>query len=69
VVVVSNTSPIVNLAAIGHLHLLRDVFGAILIPDAVHHEIVGRAAQALRRFPGHHGSPSNRYMSSISCGC
>lgn len=43
-VVVSNTSPIVNLAAIGHLHLLRDVFGAILIPDAVHHEIVGQGA-------------------------
>ena len=39
-VVVSNTSPIVNLAAIGHLHLLPALFGSITIPEAVHHEIV-----------------------------
>ena len=39
-VVVSNTSPIVNLAAIGHLHLLPALFGEITLPDAVHREIV-----------------------------
>ncbi len=29
--VVSNTSPIANLAAIGHLHLLRELYGTILL--------------------------------------
>ncbi len=38
--VVSNTSPIINLAAINHLDVLRQVFGTILIPQVVYHEIV-----------------------------
>lgn len=38
--VVSNTSPIINLAAINHLDVLRQVFGTIVIPQAVYHEIV-----------------------------
>lgn len=38
--VVSNTSPIINLAMVGHLDLLEHLYGSILIPDAVYHEIV-----------------------------
>lgn len=37
--VVSNTSPLVNLAIIGQLSLLRDQFGEIWIPDAVLEEL------------------------------
>ena len=37
--VVSNTSPILNLAIIGELSLLRDQFGEILIPGAVLEEL------------------------------
>lgn len=40
--VVSNTSPIINLAAIGHLDLLRELYGTLTIPDAVYDEIVVR---------------------------
>jgi uncharacterized protein len=43
-VIVSNTSPIVNLAGIQHLHLLTTMFGHIYIPDAVYHEIVIKGA-------------------------
>ena len=39
-IVVSNTSPIINLAVVGQLQLLRQLYGQILIPQAVHHEIV-----------------------------
>src|SRR6266568_4995556 len=39
-IVVSNTSPIVKLAAVGHLDLLQQLYGALLIPPAVYHEIV-----------------------------
>ncbi len=39
-IVVSNTSPIINLAAVGRLELLRRLFGTIIIPPAVHREIV-----------------------------
>jgi predicted nucleic acid-binding protein len=37
--VVSNTSPILNLAVIGRLSLLHDQFGEIWIPDAVLEEL------------------------------
>ncbi|MCG2778290.1 MAG: DUF3368 domain-containing protein [Desulfobacterales bacterium] len=37
--VVSNTSPIMNLAIIGELSLLRDQFGEVLIPGAVLEEL------------------------------
>jgi len=37
--VISNTSPISNLAAIGQLSLLQDVYGSIVIPQAVADEI------------------------------
>jgi len=37
--VVSNTSPILNLAIIGELYLLRDQFGVILIPPVVLDEL------------------------------
>jgi predicted nucleic acid-binding protein len=39
VIVVSNTSPIINLAAIGKLDLLKKCFGKLYIPPAVYHEI------------------------------
>jgi uncharacterized protein len=39
-IVVSNTSPIINLAAVGRLELLRALFERIIIPVAVYHEIV-----------------------------
>jgi len=38
--VVSNASPLVNLARIGHLELLRDLFGNLLVPEAVWEEVV-----------------------------
>jgi uncharacterized protein len=37
--VVSNTSPLTNLAAIGQFHLLESVFGRILIAEAVWQEL------------------------------
>jgi predicted nucleic acid-binding protein len=37
-IVVSDSSPLISLAAIGRLELLRDLYGAIAIPRAVYHE-------------------------------
>jgi len=37
--VVSNTSPIINLAAIGQLRLLQALYGSIYSPEAVYEEI------------------------------
>ena len=37
--VVSNTSPITNLAAVDHLHLLNEIYGIIIIPPAVYEEL------------------------------
>jgi len=40
VIVVSDTSPITNLAAIGQLDLLRQLYTSIVIPVAVYNEMV-----------------------------
>jgi uncharacterized protein len=39
VTVVSNTSPITNLAAVGQLNLLQQLYGSIIIPQAVYDEM------------------------------
>jgi predicted nucleic acid-binding protein len=39
--VISNTSPITNLAGIGQLDLLRQLYGTVTIPQAVYQEMVG----------------------------
>lgn len=40
-IVVSDTSPITNLAAIGKLELLEKLYTHVLIPTAVYNEMVG----------------------------
>lgn len=39
-VIVSNASPLINLARIGHLTLLQAVYGELVIPQAVWEEVV-----------------------------
>ena len=43
-IVIADTSPIINLAAIGQLDLIRRLYGNIWIPDAVYREIVETGA-------------------------
>lgn len=38
--VVSNASPLINLARIGKLDLLRQLYGELFIPEAVWQEVV-----------------------------
>ncbi|MEO1093478.1 MAG: DUF3368 domain-containing protein [Cyanobacteria bacterium J06638_28] len=38
-IVVSDTSPINNLAAINHVHLLHQLYGTVFIPEAVYREL------------------------------
>jgi predicted nucleic acid-binding protein len=39
VIIVSNTSPLTNLAAIGQFHLLKDLYGQLLIANGVWSEL------------------------------
>jgi predicted nucleic acid-binding protein len=39
VIVISDTSVFTNLAAIGHLHLLQQLYNRIFIPTAVYQEL------------------------------
>jgi hypothetical protein len=41
VIVISDTSPITNLAAVGHLSLLKQLYGDIIIPERVYQELTG----------------------------
>jgi predicted nucleic acid-binding protein len=47
-IVVSDTSPILSLALIGRLELLRHLYGTITIPDAVRSEIIATAQDGAR---------------------
>lgn len=38
-IIVSDTSPINNLSAINHLHLLHQLYGTVFIPEAVYREL------------------------------
>ena len=50
-IVVSNTTPLIGLAAIQRFDLLRQLFGEICISQAVYHEaaITGREAGGAKR--------------------
>jgi uncharacterized protein len=39
VIVISDTSVITNLAAIGHLHLLPQLYSQVIVPEAVYREL------------------------------
>ena len=41
-IVVSDSSPILNLASVDKLHLLRDLFAELIIPPAVEQELSGK---------------------------
>ncbi len=43
--VVSNASPLIGLARIGELRLLRQLYGELVIPEAVEHEVVVEGAE------------------------
>ncbi|MEA5579229.1 DUF3368 domain-containing protein [Anabaena sp. UHCC 0451] len=43
-IIVSNTSPISNIAAIGQLNLLQKLYGNIIIPPVVYQEIINCGA-------------------------
>jgi uncharacterized protein len=47
--VVSNTGPIVALAKADHLALLRILYGEVLIPPAVHRELLAKAGPEAQR--------------------
>ena len=47
-IAISDSSPIAFLSRIGHLHLLRDMFDAVMVPQAVYDEVALRG----RRRPG-----------------
>lgn len=44
-IIVSDTSPLVNLAAVRHLNLLQQLYGQVIIPQAVYDEIVAGTPQ------------------------
>ena len=46
-IVVSDTSPVLALAAIGQLDLLRSLFGDVIIPEAVDHELARKHSDFL----------------------
>lgn len=58
--VVSNTSPLINLAAIGQLTLLQPLYGRIVIPQTVYHEMVVMGA-------GQAGAQEVQQLDWISC--
>jgi uncharacterized protein len=48
VIVISNSSPLINFGALGRLDILQTLYGSLFIPEAVYQEIV----VAGRHYPG-----------------
>ena len=46
--VVSNSTPIIVLANVGRQDLLKDVYGEVVIPEAVRHEVLAKRDDAAR---------------------
>lgn len=46
--VVSNSTPFIALGNIGRSELLRDIYGEIVIPKAVHREVLAKHDDAAR---------------------
>jgi uncharacterized protein len=46
-IVVSDTSPIANLAIVNHIHLLPDLFGQIIVPEVVFKELLANGKNHL----------------------
>ena len=42
--IVSNASPLINLACIGQLDLLQELYGELTVPDAVQRQVVVEGA-------------------------
>jgi len=45
--VVANTTPLISLASIGKLELLKDIFGEIIVADAVYNEIKAKQSKVM----------------------
>jgi len=45
VIIVSDTSPLMNLAVVGHLELLHQLYDTVLIPEAVWNELTSLSSQ------------------------
>lgn len=43
-IVISNTTPLIGLSMLGRLELVQTLFGGIIIPPAVHHELTVKGA-------------------------
>jgi hypothetical protein len=57
-IVVSNTSPLTNLAAIGRFDLLHQLYGEIYIPEAVLQELSSQGQQ----WPGYHETVQSAWI-------
>lgn len=62
-IVVSDTSPIINLAMIGRLELLPALFGEVIIPSKVFEEITQRGSS----MPGAEAVLAARWVETRSC--
>ena len=43
-IVISDTSPLITLAKIGHIHLLQTLFGSVIVPSVVLQELSAKSA-------------------------
>ncbi len=63
--VVSNTSPITNLAGIGQLDLLHQLYGTVIIPQAVYKEMVGLSTTVPGTLECDTSVPEQTFFSSL----
>ena len=68
--VVSNASPLINLARIGKLDLLRQIYGELFIPEAVWHTAWSRGSEGCnidQSTIGHQPTPGTCVAARTGC--
>ena len=61
-IVVSNTSPLTNLAAIGRFNLLHEIYGDLHIPEAVWQELSNQG----QIWPGYQETSSATWIARVT---
>ena len=67
--VIVNTTPLIALAGIGQLDLLRQLYSEITIPRAVNHEVISEPARSLVsavQIPCRHRIPERKWNHEVS---
>ena len=68
-IVVSDTSPLCNLTLVNHLWWLREIYGFVIIPDVVAHELAAASDLTIQNIFTLTGLTQNPWSNNVGWAC